>query len=646
MKRFFPILRYLLSIHLSSILFLSTFRIILFFSNTNHVSETGHNTSFFFQALLRGLQFDNLIASYVMALPLLIWFVSVVMGKWAKELVCFTNGYFIVFNSLLFAINAIDIRYFSYFFSHIDSGAFGWLKFAGTTAGMIFEDFSNYIFIGLFLVLVAIFVALTIQFGKRLKENYPSGYPNVKLLPKILYGIVALGLCFLGIRGSFQRYPLSVSYAYFCDDSFFNQLPVNPTFYLIKSYQHSLKQSNNVNDLMDLKTAMSNAKSFLSIKPSKQMEVGRMVTASGESIHPNIVIVLMESMSKDNLSLQHKGKPLTPYLNQLARTGYFFENFYSAGVHTNNGIVATLYSMPAQFNKPMMQDTRIPHYGGLPEQLQRLGYQTYFFVTGNPQYDSMNSFLRENNIGQVFSIYDYPKEKVVNNFGVQDDYLLQFGVDKLSDINKSGKPFFATFLTVSNHDPIVVPERFRHAGATPKEAIIAFADNAIKEFMEKAKGQKWFSNTIFVFLGDHGAASGKQKYEMPLSYNQIPLIIYSPLLKDMPKRFTQYGGQIDVFPTLMGLINEPYRNNTLGVDLLKEKRPYMFFVNDTELGCISKHYLYVRNILSSKDFFYNLHYKEVRNVYSDTHPDAIDLKKYAVSMMVSANHLKEKSNPR
>ncbi|OJU34951.1 MAG: hypothetical protein BGN96_05235 [Bacteroidales bacterium 45-6] len=375
------------------------------------------------------------------------------------------------------------------------------------------------------------------------------------------------------------------------------------------------------------------------------MEIGRMVATSGEGIRPNIVIVLMESMSKANLSLHYKGKSLTPYLNQLAQSGYFFENFYSAGVHTNNGIVATLYSMPAQFNKRMMEDTHIPHYGGLPGQLQQLGYQTYFFVTGNPQYDSMNSFVRENNIEQVFSIYDYPKEKVVNNFGVQDDYLLQFGVDKLNEIDKSGKPFFATFLTVSNHDPIVVPERFRHTGPTPKESIIAFADNAIQQFMEGAKHQKWFSNTIFVFLGDHGAATGTQKYEMPLSYNQIPLIIYSPLLKDMPKRFSQFGGQIDVYPTLMGLLNQPYCNNTLGVDLLKEKRPCMFFVNDTELGCINEHYLYARNILTNKDFFYNLHYKDVRNVYSDTHPDALALKKYAVSMMVTANYLREKNNP-
>ena len=74
---------------------------------------------------------------------------------------------------------------------------------------------------------------------------------------------------------------------------------------------------------------------------------------------------------------------------------------------------------------------------------------------------------------------------------------------------------------------------------------------------------------------------------IPLSRNHIPLIIYSPLLEDMPKIFNQAATQIDVFPTVRGLLNIPYENNSLGIDLLKEQRPYAVFSTDDKLGCIS-----------------------------------------------------------
>jgi phosphoglycerol transferase MdoB-like AlkP superfamily enzyme len=592
------------------------------------------------EAFVRGIQFDSLIACYLIALPLLVWSVFFIANKPIKPLVIPTNSYIIVTHCILFAVYALDIRYFTYFFAHIDNGAFGWLKFVDTTAGMIFQDVSNYIFISIFLVAILAFSSLVVKLGRKLKKDLRrQTNQDIKLAIKIPTVLFLFGLCFLGIRGTFQRYPLKVSYAYFSTNSFFNQLPVNSAFYLLKSYQRSLKQCNNVNGLMDLQTAITLAGKSLGVGMSgKDSLFQRQIIPEDVPIRPNVVIVLMESMSKANLSLKYKGKSLTPYLNELIDSSYFFENFYSAGVHTNNGIVATLYSTPTQFNIPMMQDTRIPCYGGLPKELQRIGYNTLFFITGNPQYDAMNSFLRENNISQIFSLNDYPEEMVVNNFGVQDDYMLKFGVDKLSQVSKTGQPFFATFLTVSNHDPIVLPEKFRHAGANPKESIIAYADNAIREFMDKAKTQKWFSNTIFLFLGDHGANVGEQKYEMPLSYNHIPLIIYSPLLKDSPKRLTQLGGQIDVFPTVMGLLRQPYTNHTLGVDLLKEKRPCMFFVNDTQLGCIDKNYLYVRNLLTNKDLLFDLHAEEAKNLSSAKHSQVKALKEYSVSMTVVGDY--------
>jgi len=126
---------------------------------------------------------------------------------------------------------------------------------------------------------------------------------------------------------------------------------------------------------------------------------------------------------------------------------------------------------------------------------------------------------------------------------------------------------------------------------------------------------------------------------MPLSENHIPLIVFSPLFKDAPKVFEQLGGQIDVYPTVMGLLNESYTNNSLGVNLMKEKRTCMFFMNDNQLGCINNDYFYIRNLATSTDELYNLRDSKVKNIADKENETLETLKKYGVSMSVTASYL-------
>ena len=205
--------------------------------------------------------------------------------------------------------------------------------------------------------------------------------------------------------------------------------------------------------------------------------------------------------------------------------------------------------------------------------------------------------------------------------------------------SKSDKPFFATLLTISNHPPYIVPERFKSVSNESQFQIVAFADDAIRNFMESARKQDWYNNTIFVFLGDHGKVVGSQTYEMPLSYNHIPLIIYSPAFADAPKRFAQFGGQVDVFPTIMGMLNRSYENNTFGVDLLKEKRRYMFFSSDDAIGCIDSTYFYTRNFKSEVEGVFRYRDNSAENLLSANKAAADSMRTYSLSMLQTANYM-------
>ena len=639
------ILRYLLSVHLFALSIYLAFRCILYLVNNNMAGIVENKGGLFVTAIRNGLLFDNLISCYIIILPLFVLSLLVLFNRISRIVIKCISIYFMIFYSLTFAVSSANIPFFTYFFSHLDGSIFAWAGFGKETTGIIFGEISNYIYITLFLVSATLFC----WFIKRVERKLL--YAEVENLQKKHYiylvpaTLVAWILCFLGVRGSVERYPLSISAAYFCDNTFFNQLGINPTFFLIKSSESFLKQKDVLENTIDTKDAIAFVqKEFGITEPyNKNNPISRWKSYDNQVLKPNIVIIFMESMSEKLLHKTYNSQPLTPYLHELIERSYYFENFYSSGIHTNNGIVSTLYGFPAQFRRPMMRVV-VDKYTGIPVNLRQHGYKTEIFVTSNPRYDNMNSFLLENGFDRIHSQYDYPKEKFVNNFGVADDYLFQYGLKTLKNTAKEGNPFLATFLTVSNHPPYVVPEAFKDKGEDDSDCIIAFADNAIRYFMEGASKEDWFDNTIFILLGDHGKILNQQgqKYSMALSYNRIPLIIYSPMFKDAPKRFEQMGGQIDVFPTIMGLLNMSYENNTPGIDIFNEKRPFIYFVSNTHLGCVNNKYLYIYDPSEKIESLHDYHNSDTDNLLLQYPALRDSMRQYSISMMETSDYVMSK----
>ncbi|NDV79972.1 LTA synthase family protein [Dysgonomonas sp. 511] len=640
MKKPLAVLRYLASVHILALIVLAVFRLVLYFTNIDQAGDADNQMVFLSKAMLKGVQFDNLISCYIIVLPAVVLLILSLFNRIPSSLITIFNVFFIVGYALVFAVSAADIPYFSYFFSHLGASAFGWFAFGGTV-GMILQESSYYVYIAVFLFLIILFGILIFAFGRKLKSTVASDLKKKDYAVYIPLIIIVFAFCFLGIRGSLGRYPLRVSGAYFGNVSLYNQLGINPAFYLIKSMGVQKKQKDKLDGVMSVDDAivfMRNSLRIDSLPESRSNPINRYIEAEGEAKKANVVVILLESMANDYLGLKYNGKPVAAYMNELIGKSYYFENFYSAGIHTNNGIASSLYGFPAIFERPMM-NVEVDYYTGLPVNLKEQGYETMFFLTHDPQYDNMYSFLSENGFDHVYSQYDYPQDKVVNNFGVQDDYLFEFGLNKLNEIAEEKKPFLATFMTVSNHPPYIVPDRFTQAGNNDQERIIAFMDTSLKEFMEKAQKQAWFKNTIFVILGDHGAVTGKQGYDMPISYNHVPLFIYSPLFNDVPRRLKTMAGQTDIFPTVMGLLNRPYINDSFGIDLFKEKRDYSVFVSDNYLGCIDNEFFYLYNPHQKTGGLYKYREKDIRDFTSDYAEKAESMKSYAISTITLADYL-------
>ncbi|MBR1923512.1 MAG: sulfatase-like hydrolase/transferase [Paludibacteraceae bacterium] len=620
-------IRYLLYLHVLALCAMTFCRLILLWSN---MPAEGIDYALLFRALLIGVKFDNLIACYVQALPVVVLTIATLSTLQSK------NGPWIVagcmrgiawWEGILFAIILIvevaNARYFHFFDNHLNYEVTEWFGFAGDTAGMMLQDTTNLWFLLIAVGVITIYEWVLVRLTQRSIAQQPSilsstpipvrSYIQGGLICVLLYGLV-----FVGIRGSLQRYPLKVSFAYFCDKPFYNKLGVNPVFNIVKTAE------NGKNKLPDFLTAISvqEAEEYVQselLRPLTDTLAAPVVLTS----RPNVVLILMESMTSANLERQYNGQYLTPYLRSLRDSSLYWSNAFSAGIHTNNGIVASQYGYVPNFARAMM-DVNANHYTGLPYYLQQAGYHNLAFVTGNPQYDNMNSFWRENHIPLIYSLYDYEEAAVVNNFGVPDDYMFRFGLDKLA---AQTEPFFATFLTVSNHTPYVVPEAFRSRGKKDEERIIAYADDAIRQFMTTAQATEWGKNTLFILVADHGAPL-PSPYEMLLSYNSIPVYFVGAGLQ--PQRMTHPASQIDIWATVLGMLGIPYDNSTLGIDIQRNERRYAFFVSNEHLGVSDGEWFWCYGVNSRQEHLYRIGSDEdVKDRYPE---QADDMRRFGTCM--------------
>ena len=635
-------LYYVFSVHILALLFMFLLRLVLLFTNLQHLESSDGSLSFVFSALLHGLWFDNVIASYISALPLVILSIAGLLNRLEKILFRMFDIFYIVVYTLVFAIGSADIPYFNYFFKHLNSSIFNWKEEGATNAGMILEEPSYYAYFAIFLILTILFSYLVLKISRYFYRKPQENIRGKQYTCYVITCLLLFGVCFLGIRGRVKHRSIKTSQAYFCTNSFLNQLGLNPLFFFMRDYIDNSKEHYSVDNLISEDEAISNVRTYLGLTGAYdklQSPIERQIVDSVVPKNMNVVFILMESMSANFLKIQENGKSITPYLNSLIDKSYYFDNFYSAGNHTNQGILATLYGFPSLLDKNMMKNVYIPLYQGMPSILADKGYRTLFFMTHEGQYDNLNGFLFENGVQEIYSEEDYPEEKIVNNFGVADDYLFEYGFAKLNEESRANQPFFATLLTISNHPPYTVPEKYKLVSSNVQHQTVAFADDAIRDFMEKAATTEWYDNTIFVLLGDHGRLVGSQIYDMPLSYNHIPLIIYSPAFKDSPKRFHQFGGQVDVFPTILGLLNQSYTNNTLGIDLFKGERPYMFFSSDDSVGAIDSTFFYFDNVKTSIEGLFKYRDNNPKSQIAENRAKADSMKRYSVSMLRVSDYM-------
>lgn len=655
MKRYIKTFGYILSVHVLALAVMSLFRLIQFVSLHSMMGEGDFHP---LGAFLRGLWFDNVIMCYITVLPLCVLLVAASVNFYHRHLLQATHIWYAVWCAIAFIPSAANIPYFQYFFKVINSSIFGWFGYVGTTTGMLLQEKSYWLFFLLYFVLTIGFIwalnwlkgyfmtSLCGTHDNLLAPATPTHarYRIIVTACQLLLTIILIGGCLFGIRGRMGYNPIKVSQAYYCEDAFLNQLGINPAFNLLTSALDDMRKENQELHLMPYADAISLARQSLDIKGEADSTHILRRTIVNTTTHqlekrPNVVIILMESMSANLLQTFGQNQRLTPTLDSLYRHSLAFTQFYSAGIHTNHGMTATLYSFPALMFRNLMKGTVTPRREGIPTVLANEGYENMFFMSHEAQYDNMKAFFTTNGYHDIFSQENYPKEEVVNSFGVSDHFEFNYALNTINKKAATGKPFMATILTISNHPPFIIPDFFHPKTHEKEWQIVEYADWAIGDFLRKARTEPWYENTIFVIQADHGKIVGKSEGELPNSYNHIPLLIFGPGVPEM--QYAGLGMQVDVMPTLLGLMGIDYIYDGFGVDLLKTQRPRVFYSADNQLVARDKHRLFIYNPTMKRSFYY--HVQEdgtLRELKDGSSFD--DLRQYVFSMIQTAEYIERR----
>ncbi|MGV8844662.1 MAG: LTA synthase family protein [Pseudomonas sp.] len=303
---------------------------------------------------------------------------------------------------------------------------------------------------------------------------------------------------------------------------------------------------------------------------SDPLDIRRLIDNPGQAQRHNVVLVTIESLSAKYLGSFGNPNGLSPNLDRLSQQSLFFSNFYATGTRTDRGLEAISLSIPPTPGRSIIKRIgRESGFASLGQQFQAQGYDSVFAYGGRGYFDNMNAFFSGNGY-RVVDQSSVAEQDIhfKNAWGMSDEDLYSQTL-KLADADHAaGRPFFLQLMTTSNHRPYTYPDgRIDIPSGEGRDGAVKYTDYAIGEFLRQAQQKPWFANTLFVFVADHTAGSAGHE-DLPVANYHIPLFIYAPGLIE-PREFTGLTSQIDLAPTLLGLLNMDYRSTFFGRNVLR-----------------------------------------------------------------------------
>ncbi len=520
-------------------------------------------------------------------------------------------------------IYMIDFAHYSYLNLRLSASILNYIQDANISLTLVWE---NYPVIHMFLaVLVVSFVFWWLMI--RCYRSIARSTDRSKKNRKWVWITISFLLFGMGIFGNFGQYNLRWSEAFSLGNDYRANLALNP----YQSFFSSLKFRNSMFNPEAVRKAYPVLKPYFGFTgDSANLNYERIVNHPNSGDKPNVVVVICESFSAYKSSMW--GNPLntTPFFKSICDGGIFFDRCFTPSYGTARGVWAVLTGIPdvGQANSTTSRNPGAVNQHTIINDFK--GYDKYYFIGGSASWANIRGLLNNNIDGLHLYEQENYKSSKVDVWGISDKNLF---LEANQVLKKQTAPFFAVIQTADNHRPYTIPAEDQaefHKLTVPADSLKAFGfesndemnafrftDFCYQKFIEAAGKEQYFSNTIFVFVGDHGIA-GDAGNMFPRTWtNQrldnmhVPLLFYSPA-RLQPKRIHTFVSQVDLLPTVAGLAKINYRNTTLGRDLLDSANTpdkAFSFLYDPDQGYIDLlmgSYLYRTNLNTHQEDMYSV----------------------------------------
>ncbi|MCL2738041.1 MAG: sulfatase-like hydrolase/transferase [Bacteroidales bacterium] len=457
--------------------------------------------------------------------------------KWLKAL-------FVAANSIAFAVNTADFYYFRFTLRRTDMSFFREFQGGADMGKIVLESMVQQWPLVLFWI--GLTAALVFGYG-RIKKKLMLIQPWYFYITRSLGLLLMVPLMIIGMRGGVDRTtrPIAMSNA----GAYIRQpieagIVLNTPFCLIRSTgQKGLPRL-----------------SFFESEEELHAVYSPLHTGNSSTPQPyNVVIFILESFAKHHIGSLNRDiegyTGYTPFLDSLMLQGHACANAYANGRKSIDALPSVLGSIPSLTEPFILLPYSLNHMEGLGALLGRNGYHSSFFhgaPNGSMGFDAIVKML---GFEHYYGKNEYNRDADYDGFwGIWDEPFLQFFAQTLGAFPQ---PFVSAVFTVSSHHPFKVPASYRGVfpkGPEPVQECIGYTDMALRRFFERAAGEPWFSNTLFVFTADHSLWSESMpQYQNSLGSMAIPILYYFPkvIAPHMDSRPTQ---QIDIMPTILSYL--------------------------------------------------------------------------------------------
>jgi len=552
-SQLFPLVVRLLGV----VLLYSFFRFVFFMGNLDNFPNA--ELSIFFYGIrfdIFAIFYSNILYIVAVLLPF-----SFCYHKIYRKIF---DIYFIIINCIAALVSFIDVAYYPYVYKRMTCDIFSYVQIGFDFQTLLPSFLKQFWYLLLFFVVTIFAVIFLVRLTNKMIPNKPILTPFMwkKLLGKTLLFALCIVLSIIGLRGGIQLRPLGLM-----DTGKYTSLQnaalvSNTPFTLMKSFG---KSQNNIEKQY-----------FKSLEEAETIYspmINHIVPCSS-CCYPtkNVIVIVLESFSQYLVHGMELDKSVEgyhgycPFLDSLSRQSISF-NGIANGHRTIEALPAIFGGIPKLLNTSIVESTFANNYVYSPvERLKDKGFNTLFYHGAKNGTMNIESYCYSIGFSKYYGKNEYPNPADDDGvWGISDRSYLQYVAKQL---NTTRQPFFASVLTLSSHNPFIIPKDAAGLdiknGPHPIHAVASYTDHAVREFFEALSHYSWYDSTLFVITGDHTGTGSIPVADNIYMTTQIPIILYHPQAKVSMNMGAMQ--QLDIMPTIFSYLNidEPlfsYGNN-------------------------------------------------------------------------------------